>query len=465
MSNEKVVIVEQDQTLPTGSAISSDIVYIPGFASKTKQEYIKNPTLFTSVSDFESAFGKTPYKFTSTDIGTAYKLDIKEGDSDKSYIMAKALLNAGLPVLYECFAANSIATESTSNSSSTQTDSETKETISGTSTNAIKELYDGVLDSFTCLQALGEFNVKYITSGAYPMFFEGATEGATEGAKGTKNAKDPDPYPYADAQLKAAATRGDAVAIIDYAKGMDDKLSIADKDSIYRKANEHFKKDDNSVFGAMFAPYATYNLPDGEVILPASFAYLISLATAIKTSPNWLAIAGVTRGAVPYIKKLECKPVLTNVIAENYQPKKGTSDNEISINAITNINPYGLCIWGNRTLGAVDAKGTRATNFLNIRNMISDIKKLAYTTAHKLMFEQSSDILWNKFKYGLSPLLKQLVSGNAISDYKIIKGTVNHNGEPLARGELAAVIKIYPMYAIEYFDITVVISDNDVTVE
>ena len=135
------------------------------------------------------------------------------------------------------------------------------------------------------------------------------------------------------------------------------------------------------------------------------------------------------------------------------------------INAITNVKPYGLAIWGNRTLEPVAEKGTTALNFLNTRNMVSDIKKLAYSTAKSLMFEQDSDTLWLNFKSGVSPLLDQLKSGHGISNYKIIKGTTKYNGQALTRGEMAAVIKIYPLYAIEYFEITVVIADEDVSVQ
>ena len=96
--------------------------------------------------------------------------------------------------------------------------------------------------------------------------------------------------------------------------------------------------------------------------------------------------------------------------------------------------------------------------------MVSDIKKLAYSTAKKLMFEQDSDTLWLRFKSGISPLLDQLVSGYGISGYKIIRGTTKYNGQALTRGEMAAVIKIFPIAPIEYFEITVVLADEDVQV-
>ena len=199
--------------------------------------------------------------------------------------------------------------------------------------------------------------------------------------------------------------------------------------------------------------------------MPASYGYLMCVAKAIKTSPNWLAIAGVTRGLVPGLMSLYTKSPLSNTVAEHLQPKYGADNNRLSINCITNVQPYGLTLWGNRTMYDVGSDGCTAKNFLNTRNMMSDIKKLLYTTAKSLMFEQNSDALWLKFKSGISPLLNQLKSGNGISDYKIIKTTTKYNGDPLSKGELAATIRIYPIYAVEYFELTVEMNDQDVTVE
>ena len=146
------------------------------------------------------------------------------------------------------------------------------------------------------------------------------------------------------------------------------------------------------------------------------------------------------------------------------QPKFGAENHKVSINTITNIRPYGLTIWGNRTLKPVDKEGTVALNFLNTRNMLSDIKKLLYTTAKSCMFEQNSSDLWIKFKNGIEPLLRRLKAGNGISDYQIVRGTTKYNGDPLTKGEIAAVIKVYPMYAVEYFELAVEINDEEVTI-
>lgn len=317
-------------------------------------------------------------------------------------------------------------------------------------TSKLNYLYEQFATLFDKLEDKGQYSVKYITSGGYPTYFVGDETVALS-------------------MMNVAALRGDAIAIIDHEYDISRPLTYKDPKSIYYAVNKTFKSQEDATYAAMFTPYGQYSLTrvGGKTIMPASFGYLKSLATAIKTSPNWLAMAGVSRGQVPGYTPIDGDPIITNVIAENYQPKQadGEGINTIGINAITNIRPYGQCIWGNRTLAMTPSLGGEPKNFLNTRNMISDIKKLAYTTAKELMFEQNSDSLWVRFKAGVSPLLDQLKSGNGLSNYKIIKGTTHYDGTQLARNELAAVIRIYPMYAVEYFEITVVVSDEDVAVE
>lgn len=320
----------------------------------------------------------------------------------------------------------------------------------------IDYLYSVLSDRLSVLEDKDEYTVKYITTGGYPTFYDYVDH--------TQNT-------LADKLVDVAYKRGDAVALVDHANDSTLPLDAFNPRSIYSAVNKHNWA--HGTFGAMFTPYGKYSCMtinddlitdkvESVQVLPASFGYLKCLASAIKNSPNWLAMAGVTRGQVPNLQELMPKQLLSNIIAEDYQPKFGGNEaNKISMNAITTIKPYGLTLWGNRTLEKVDPKGTNALNFLNTRNMISDIKKLAHQTAKSLMFEQDSDALWLSFKTNVSPLLEQLKTGFGISDYQIVKATTKYDGEPLTKGELAAVIRIFPLYAVEYFDITVVISDSD----
>ena len=183
-------------------------------------------------------------------------------------------------------------------------------------------------------------------------------------------------------------------------------------------------------------------------MLPASFGYLAALATSVQTNGNWMAAAGVQRGSVPNLVSL-CQN-LTNAIADSYQPRDG-----IAINPITNIKPYGLTIWGNRTLKNNAKKGDlTATSFLSIRQLTNDVKRTVLVAAKTLTFEKNSDILWINFKSKIIPTLDQMVSGLGLSGYEIKKQKTNK------KATVKAVIRLYAIEPVEDWDITIELADS-----
>lgn len=329
------------------------------------------------------------------------------------------------------------------------------------------EYYDDLLDK-------GEFSIKYVTSGSYPSFgYEVSGENYT--------AVEPN---YYSNMVGVAHERGDCVALIDPAdcsNDLEDNRNLAieqliNPDNIYKAVEVICGDMPNAEYASMFVPWilytsqASYMLKSGtntvvlpqldSIVMPPSFAYLVTLAKSIRMNSNWLAVAGIARGQVPYIGGLYTTKRLSNTLANYYQPRNGKT----SINAITDIKPYGLTIWGNRTMknNLITAMGGEdglvATSFLNIRNMVSDVKKTAYVAAKTLMFEQNSDILWINFLSRVTPFLDGLMYGQGLSDYKVIKNQTTE------KAKLSATIKLYPLYAVEDFDITIELSDEDVSV-
>lgn len=300
------------------------------------------------------------------------------------------------------------------------------------------------------LKDRSEYTIKYITTGGYPNF-------------GIDDTVD-----LYSKMLSIAASRGDCVALVEVLNRSDRSLDKSDSSSFINMLQQS-SAISNGEFGAAFTPWAEYSLTTSNsslttATLPACFGYLATLASNIKVSPNWLAMAGTTRGLVPNIKKLDTSKTLNNMIANSYQPTKA-ADGTVALNAITNIKPYGLCIWGNRTLKTIQENGLTGTNFLNIRNMISDIKKVAYRVAKSLIYEQNNETLWLNFKSQVAPFLEQLKSGSGIADYKLLKLDTHYNGSSLGKEEFACAIRIIPVYSVESFEITIVVSDADVEVQ
>ena len=292
--------------------------------------------------------------------------------------------------------------------------------------------YERLLDN-------GEYVIKFITSGAYPVFEYNSNSIASK-------------------MLICAADKGNCTALVDHTPNNERKLQALNNNSVYSKVSKGFGRvtrknklgEDAHTYGAMFTPYGVYQCTsvDKDVVLPASFGYLAAYAVQIQQYNGWLATAGCTRGLVPNLKSL-CQNV-TNAIADSYQPRDG-----IAINAITNIKPYGLTIWGARTLKDNAKKGDlTATSFLNIRQLTNDVKRTTWVAAKTLTYEQNNDMLWIKFKMNITPLLNQMVSGSAISAYEFKKESTTK------KATVKASIRLYAIEPVEDWDITIELADS-----
>ena len=128
---------------------------------------------------------------------------------------------------------------------------------------------------------------------------------------------------------------------------------------------------------------------------------------------------------------------------------------ENAINPITNIKPYGLVLWGSRTLKNNVLNGDlTATSFLNIRQLTNDVKRQVYVAAKSLTFEQNNDLLWIKFKNKLTPLLDSMVNSGGISAYDIKKKKTDK------KATIKAVVRLYAIEPVEDWDITIELADS-----
>jgi hypothetical protein len=514
----KIVINELDLTTPGVASESTDIVYIPGFVDPDLALIeVGKPELFTSVAAFNTRCGSAAPKFNSDQpipskfapaatkgLNTGAVM-FKAGTEDPAYVMAKELLAAGIGVLYERVNEVDIEYEKvtlekdkdgnliTENNGTNDwyyinkngkyksyNVPDNKEALDdGVDTTPVYIPYEddntykvsskGAIHVDTMYNYLGSayqvsdtagisdrgnYSVKYLTSGGYPTF-------------------EYDSGSIVTSMLALAEKRGDCVALIDHLDNPKRSINPNSGDSVYSALQTGKSGYKNGDFGAMFTPWATYNRTTSDYTededsvrttikvkalrAPASFAYLMSLADSIKTNANWLAIAGAARGGVLNLADGGMDVVIPNGVADAMQPRKEA----IAINAITNIKPYGMTIWGNRTMKPI-TDNLVATDFLNIRNLISDIKKTCYRTARKATFEQDTDILWVNFKSEIAKLLERMKSGYGISGYKIVRDY--DHAMAAEKATLCAKIIIYPTYAVEDFYITVVLQDDEVSV-
>lgn len=445
------------------------------------------PMYITSLEELELAIGNKPYRYeqevaypekffgkgASSDKKALFSPMFKKGDVDPSYVMAKQYVGLGLPVLY---LVPSIVEDSDSPVDDIYAayDNQLMEDVVDPSTGEVTTHYEHIFD---WLKDKNTYNVKYVTTGAYPIFeYRAGMDPEKESVPNYDN--DDDGAQLTQVVLDLIAARGDCYLLMDEIKCPERPLAVNGNNS---ELPAPFNKSMFSHVASIGFEHATYaatittwgiykKLPfeitelDSEtkrlirlteIALPNSFGYLSELALSIKNNPAWLAIAGVTRGRVTYLDHLNTIERLTNTIADSYQSKDDTT----SLNAITDIKPYGYTIWGNRTLlnNAVK-EGLTASSFLNIRNMVCDVKKAVYRACKSLLFEQNNDVLWINFKAQITPLLNRMLSGYGIKDYKITQE------QSTEKYKLIATIRLYPIYALEEVEVTIELADEEISV-
>lgn len=493
----------------TSSTVPSD----NGWMVKYGDQYIYTDDMYIDFQASGSALGEVKEYYIST-VQEALMFQgptsTSAGDPDPGYRYALYLLSLGIPVYYEQMNSsfepvdmNDPANIGASpvaedwfievEGNYVRTDDETVQsgiTYYKGADISVTSMYKGLEARFNgydeasavngsdySFDSMGDYAVKYITSGGYPTFEYGplADPDASGNVYGTS--------PLAEQIIRLAATREDAVALIDHTNNPNRSIYATDTYSVITRVRDEFSNitTETGSYGTMFTPWYTcthaavsggsannYGINENISQMPGSLAFLSALAQQLKNYNPWLAVSGVSRGPVPYCAGLHTNFTLTNNVADSYQIIPGDVENlgsaSISINPITYIRNYGYCIWGNRTLRN-NSNGTKATSFLNIRDTVSDIKKRLYEASQSLLFEQNTDVLWLSFKNLVTPLLETMVSNYILSDYSIVKYNVDpETGQTVPSYKILAAIRIVPINSVEVFELQVQLENSEVTV-
>lgn len=458
----KITIREIDNTTPIMSVDDVYTVFVPGNVEEYTEEnkhLFGNYTLFTSVSEFNELVGNPSYTTENP-----YKIIGETGTyADPGHRIAKLLLEHNLPVLYyvpelvevphshteyevadpqptsETTPFTGYYTRSGEEGSYTYTPStEWAESTTYyvavevedpstyricTYTEIVTELQD-TTKVWEILKDKSLYDIRYITNGGYETISE--ADGTWTVATSLSNIK------------AVAEDRQDCIALFDFDSDISVKTLTTLADNSTTAASL------KSTYVQLATPWCVYD----SVTLPANVAILEAFGNQVKTSPNWFATAGFTRGVI------SGEPI--EVIGEN-AANKLIHDDKISINPITKVSTSAtntaVLIWGNRT-AYYDVKGLKASSFLNIRQLCCDLKKRLYRSAKQYMFEQNTDRLWFNFKSGIEEFLNNALTNEGIDGYKIYKL------DPKERAQIRALVRIVPIEAVEKFDLTVELTDN-----
>ena len=266
----------------------------------------------------------------------------------------------------------------------------------------------------------------------------------------------------ADELVATAVSRGgDAIALCELKESFSDNKELLDELS-------GLTPDSNYKYSAMFYPWVNIrsgavSSTIGEYKLPACFGYLMAYANSVQTNANWFAAAGVQRGYIPTLTSTtaEVSEALMHALqGDNASDVYAEYQLNVRVNPIMNTGNYGIRIWGNKTTYAgFSATGTKYTDFLNVRVLVCDIRKQLYHSSIKTTFEPNDDIVWLNFKTLTNTLLEKMKSGRGIQWYKWTKEKTSE------KAVIKCNLEIKPIEAVESFDISITLTDEDLSAE
>ena len=266
--------------------------------------------------------------------------------------------------------------------------------------------------------------------------------------------------------------------LIDMSEERGDNLAIIDIDSGFKQPYENSGAealgsvssvlttartlDYNSNYAATYYPPVRLAASEGGIGVPSSVAGIGVLAQSDAASgAPWFAPAGFNRGG---IKRLGCndRPNCTGVKIsagiENLTKAERDDLYEININPIANFPGEGTVVFGQKTLQQTPS----ALDRINVRRLMIYLKKRIGKVAQTILFDNSVQATWTRFKNGADPILADAKSRFGISEYKLILDSTTTTPDLIDRNILYAQVFIKPARAIEFIAIDFIITKTGI---
>jgi phage tail sheath protein FI len=172
------------------------------------------------------------------------------------------------------------------------------------------------------------------------------------------------------------------------------------------------------------------------VWVPASVLMGGVFAFTDEVSAPWFAPAGVTRGGIPNVVKVERKLSL-NDRNTLYQ------DN---VNPLATFPGEGVVVFGQKTL----QQKASALDRVNVRRLLISLKSYIGTIGRGLVFEQNTAITRNRFLNQVNPYLDNVVQRQGLFAYKVVMDESNNTPDVVDRNQLVGQIYIQPTKTAEF---------------
>lgn len=185
-----------------------------------------------------------------------------------------------------------------------------------------------------------------------------------------------------------------------------------------------------------------------KVKVPASVAALGALGFNDRVAYPWFAPAGFNRAALDFV---------TNVAV-----RLNVSDRdrlyESRINPIATFPRLGFVIYGQKTLQV----NKSALDRVNVRRLMLEIKRTISNLAQKLVFEQNTPAVRNKFVADASFQLSLVQVQAGIEAFQVIMNESNNTQQDIDLNRLNGRIVVVPTRVVEFIAIDFIVTSSGV---
>ena len=225
--------------------------------------------------------------------------------------------------------------------------------------------------------------------------------------------------------------RGDTLAIID----------LEDYQSTLLEVTTEAKTINNSYAAAYWPWVQTADPSTGQqVFVPASTLIPSVFAFNDGATDVWFAPAGTNRGVMSTVFRAERK--LTKTQRDDLY--------KANVNPLATIPTVGVTVFGQKTL----KKKKSATDRVNVRRLLIELKTQIGNLAENLVFEQNTTTTRENFLAQVNPLLASIQQRQGLTDFKVIMDETNNTPDVIDNNQLIGAIFLKPTKTAEFISLT-----------
>lgn len=227
--------------------------------------------------------------------------------------------------------------------------------------------------------------------------------------------------------VNLAIARTDCLAVIDLVRYGSTTANVIEKAS-----------GQNTSYAAAYWPWGQVVDPGtGKLVwVPASTLIPGVYAFTDASSDSWFAPAGLTRGGLDGVVKVERKlPTSTR-----------DSLYEANINPLATFPQAGVVVFGQKTL----QKKSSALDRINVRRLLISLKSFISQVADQLVFEQNTIATRNSFLSQVNPYLESVQQRQGLFAFKVVMDESNNTADVVDRNELVGQIFLQPTRTAEF---------------